>query len=347
MTDRVRDAFRDQARSCRTLGSPFTAALCEVLADGLDPAQGAAAQKVLGWPGNPSSKADSVPLRLCGGLHALVLTGQSPDLAACYAARDPDPTTVLTALSQHAPFLTDWLDQTPQTNEVARAGAIIPAARFAASLYPLPLDALELGASAGLNLNFGRFVLDPGGRGATDGGVTLTPDWQGDLPDQPIAVAQGQGVDLHPLDPVRDGLRLQAYCWADQPDRMARLRAALDLARQYPPQVSAGDAGEWLAAALQHPRTGRLTFVYHTIAAQYFPRATRDACEAALQRAAAAATSDAPLAHFGMEADGAGDGAGLQLRLWDGTLRAWTLGRADFHGRWVRWQPQETEPAGL
>ncbi|MEF9601950.1 DUF2332 family protein [Paracoccus sp. PXZ] len=43
-----------------------------------------------------------------------------------------------------------------------------------------------------------------------------------------------------------------------------------------------------------------------------------------------------------MEADG-GKGAALVLRLWTGgALREWSLGRADFHARWIDWQPKET-----
>ena len=49
-----------------------------------------------------------------------------------------------------------------------------------------------------------------------------------------------------------------------------------------------------------------------------------------------AATDDAPLAWFGMEADG-GRGAGLTLRLWPGD-RTLDAGRCDFHGRWVEWR---------
>ena len=41
-----------------------------------------------------------------------------------------------------------------------------------------------------------------------------------------------------------------------------------------------------------------------------------------------------------MEADGTPGGAALELELWDGQHRRWRLGRADFHGRWIDWQPE-------
>ncbi|MEE2860325.1 MAG: DUF2332 family protein [Pseudomonadota bacterium] len=335
MSSRVREAFRDQARSCRDLGSPLTATLCETLAEGLQPSQGAVAARVLDWPGDPSSRADSVPLRLCGALHALVLTGAAPDLAQAYARRDVSAELLVDTMRSHEAMILDWLESPPQTNEVARSAALIGAGRFLAGLSPLPLRLLELGASAGLNLNFDRYHLGPAPEG-----VSLTPEWGGEMPQGRIRVASRRGVDLNPLDPERDSLWLMAYCWADQDARLARLRAALVLAQADPPPVDRGDAAAWLAAQLLRPVFGALTVVFHTIAAQYFPRETAAACEAALARAAARATPDAPVARLEMEADG-GRGAALRLALWDGDERRWALGRADFHGRWIDWQPRQ------
>ena len=327
----VDQAFAHQAGACAALGSPLTAALCRTLPQGLT--DGPVAARVRNWPGDPSTAADSLPLRLCGALHALVLTGADAPLAAAYAAGAVPADLLARVLDDHADAILSWLDSPPQTNEVARAAALIGAARLLATLNPLPLRLLELGASAGLNLNFDRYHL-----GAEGAGVVLTPDWRGTMPQGAITVASRRGVDLNPLDPERDGLRLMAYCWADQQERLTRLRAALDLARRDPPPVDRGDAGAWLAAQLADPAAGRLTLVYHTVAAQYFPPATRQACHDALERAGRAASAAAPVAHLRMEADG-GEGAALDLTLWDGTRRDWSLGRADFHGRWIDWRP--------
>ncbi|WP_108502223.1 DUF2332 domain-containing protein [Paracoccus indicus] len=329
----VRAAFRDQAQSCRQLGSPLTAALCEAFARLLDTSQGAVAQRILAWPGDPSSRADSVPLRLCGALHALVLTGADTQLAQAYAARDVPDALLIDVLQRHADHILNWLESPPQTNEVGRSAALIAAARFLSERAPRPLHLRELGASAGLNLNFDRYHLGP-----RDHGVALTPDWQGSVPDGQFTIASRRGVDLNPLHPERDGLRLMAYCWADQTARLARLRAALELARTDPPPVDRGDAGAWLGEQLQTPAEGTL-LIFHTVAAQYFPPATTAACATALTTAGAQASPDRAIAHLQMEADG-GEGAGLTLTLWDGRRRDWSLGRADFHGRWVRWSPE-------
>lgn len=349
----VRAAFRAQAEACRALGSPFTAGLCDLLATDLARGQGPVAARVLGWQGDPAGRADSVPLRLCGALHALVLSAADKELGAGYARRNVPAVLLRAALARHAGFVLEWLESPPQTNEVARSAAIIAAARFLSQLSPLPMRVLELGASAGLNLNFPLYHLAPQGApppaacgdvprdilAKAKPQVVLTPHWSGAVPEGAPLVAEARGVDLRPVDARADALRLMAYCWADQEARLARLKAALELARSSPPRVDQSDAAAWLEAALARPEPGRLTLVFHTVAAQYFPAETQVRCEAALQRAGAFADSGAAVAHFAMEADG-GEGAGLSLRLWDGGLRAWDLGRADFHGRWVRWSPR-------
>ncbi len=102
----VRQAFRGQAAACAALGSPLMERLMTGLANRLAPGN-PVTDRVLTWPGDPSSRAASVPLRLAGGLHALVLTGQDPALAAAYAS-DTDPTeAALAAIRQHPDFLLD------------------------------------------------------------------------------------------------------------------------------------------------------------------------------------------------------------------------------------------------
>lgn len=340
----VRHAFRDQAAACRMLGSDFTAEICDTLAKVLQSDQGPVAQQVLGWQGDPSAKADSVPLRLCGGLHGLVLSGLSPALQRAYANREIDPALLIDTIQRHRCFLHEWLQNPPQTNEVARSAAIIAAARFVQQFTTLPMRVLELGSSAGLNLNFHRYSIDIENEyPEVFSGVILRPEWSGEYPRADLSVATVRGSDLNPPDPVKHALRLRSYCWPDQAQRMARLDAALNLAAQHPTPVDQGDAGAWLGEQLNGVSLGQTTFVFHTIAAQYFPQDTLTTCEGALQKAGHIASKNAPLVHFSMESDG-GNGARLTLRLWDGSERAWILGRADFHGRWIEWRPHETAP---
>lgn len=340
----VRASFRQQAEACAALGSPLTARLCRLCADRLD--SGAVADRVLRWPGNPDGKADALALRLMGGLHALVLTGADPALTAAYAGADAlsdDHLWMVLAktMDSHAAPLLAWLDSPPQTNEVRRSAVLIAAGHWLAARYGLPLVLSELGASAGLNLMWDRWQLRVATQrlGPSDAPVVLSPDWRGAVPAVcPPLVLDRAGADLLPLHPVRDRLRLLSYIWADQPDRLARTRAALDLAAAGPPPVTQADAVDWLEHRLARPVPGALHMVFHTVAWQYFPAATRTRGEAVLAGAGARATPGAPLARLAMEADDSGlAGAALTLDLWPDGRRI-DLGRVDFHGRWVDWQ---------
>lgn len=335
----VRDAFRHQAASCESHGSPLMAKLMAGLADRLAPGNPVADQ-VLGWPGDPLPRADSLPLRLAGGLHALVLTGADPGLAAAYADAGGDPTkAALAAIQRHPDVLLNWLKSPPQTNEVRRSAVLIAAAHWLTARVGLPIVLSELGASAGLNLLWDHYGLDLEGRhfGPDIPVFTLSTDWSGPLPpEETPKVLDRRGVDLNPLDPIDDRLRLLAYLWADQPGRIARTRAALDLAAKVRPQIDRDDAANWLETRLQTSHEGVLHLIFHTIAWQYFPSATVARAQAALELAGRSATSSAPLAHLAMEADTVQRGAAVTLTLWPGGAVI-PFGRADFHGRWVDW----------
>ncbi|PTX54723.1 hypothetical protein C8N43_3543 [Litoreibacter ponti] len=337
---RLAEALRDQAVHCEALGSPFMARLLGLLAERLTP-EGAVRERLFAWEGDLSPQGHSVPLRLCGALHALKMRDPDGALAAVYppnsASDDALWAAVDATFKDDEAFLMSFLDSPPQTNEVRRSVAIIPAAMVALSKFNLPLTLSELGASAGLNLNFDRYALSLNGTsfGAPDPALTLAPDWNGPLPPRrEIRVIDRAGVDLNPLTGPDDPARLRAYLWPDQPERLALTDAALDLPT---PDIHRGDAADWLEARLAQPWTG-LHFLFHTIAWQYFPPDVQERCARAIATTGERATRDQPLAWFAMENDNgaAGRGAAMTLRLWPGAL-VFDLGRADFHGRWIDW----------
>lgn len=311
------------------------------------PIEGALAQRLEAWPGDIGPKGASLPLRLASALHALVLNGQSAQLRTAYPPHhtndDPLIKAVRTTLTRHDRFIDNWLTHPPQTNEVARSAGLIPAAMWLQHQYKLPILLSELGASAGLNLGFDRFALNvPGHRFGPDQPVLdLAPDWHGPVPTGLWPhIAERRGVDLNPLDPTKpeDATRLIAYLWPDQPERIARTRAAI---AHHSANVDTGDAIDWLAHRLEPPREGRLHLIYHTIAWQYFPPAQQARGRALLVRAGAQATKQAPLAWLSIEADASDQrGAAIKLHLCPANV-IFDLGRADFHGRWIDWIPPE------
>jgi len=340
MTAGLVAAFGDQAGHCEGLDSPFMARLLHVLAKTW-PTDTALATKCATFTGDIGPLGHSLPLRITSGLHALVLQDKDAELSAVYPPNEAEgatfATTILKALHDHDAFLCDWIDNAPQTNEVRRSAVLIGAAQLLAAHFDMPFQLSELGASAGLNLMFDHFRLQIGDGYGPVSDVTLTPEWRGPMPpDHTITVAERRGVDLNPLNTkdAADALRLQAYLWADQTDRITRTRAAIALQNA---QIDQDDAIAWLQQRLQSPWNARLHLIFHTVAWQYFPEAAQERGRALIEAAGAQATPHAPLAWLSYEADDQSPGAALSLRLWPGDLRI-NLGRADFHGRWVDWQ---------
>lgn len=338
----IRAALRAQAGWCRALAAPFTAMVCDAVAERFDEAT-AFGRRLVRWPGDPF--VDALPMRVTGGLNALVRSGALPDLAALYPPSGaPDPAmladAVAAALAHRA--LAAWLDTPPQTNEVMRSAALYPGLLAIALATGRPLSLRELGASAGLNLRLDGYRYTLGGRdfGPAVAPVMLIPEWDGPPPPGvALRIADRRGVDIAPLD-VRDPAvhaRLLAYVWPDQPARVARLEAALAAAALDPPSLDRADAADW-AEAMIAPVPGLVTVAFHSVAFQYFPPATQTRLAAHLTAMGDRATAEAPFAWLRMEPDdpAAAKSMSLRLRLWpDGDDRL--LARVHPHGARVAW----------
>ena len=340
----VRQTFVQQASACDKLGSPFMGHLCRLLAERLT-ANDPVGEKVLNWPGDPSGQADSVPLRLAGALHALVLSGKDVTLKAAYPPNSFDAdkvwAAVVSAFENHTSFLLKRLDFAPQTNEVRRSAMILPGFLEIVRLTGKPLVLSEVGSSAGLNLNWDLYCYRYGAFSWGDpaAGVSMAPDYEG--PEQlsvSLTVKDRRGCDLNPLDAAdpQQQMRMLAYIWPDQPDRLERTRHAFEIASRYTPAIDRADAVDWLRDRLAVPFEGAAHVIFSTIAWQYLPEAAREKGREIIESAGSRASVEAPLAWLRMEADGQQGSAAVTLQLWpDGERRE--LGRADFHGRWLKW----------
>ncbi len=339
-------AFERQQRACSDLGSPFTARLCALFAEHGLPRSRLRA-RMMAWDRDTTASGDALPVRLCGALHELVLAGQGTSLAEIYPPRHVghDDRRMLAEIGQaigdHDTFLTSRLSSPPQTNEVRRSTAVLAALLHIAARTRMPLQLSEVGASAGLNLLLDRYRHQLGKemRGAADSPVRLAPEWRGPLPpDVDLTIAQRRGCDLSPFDLTsrEDRTRLLSYVWADQTERLERMRTAIDIAVRSPPVVDRADAVEWLALQLAEPTPGRAQVLYHTIAWQYLPEEAKRAGREQIEAAGARATAEAPLFLVAMEDDGQRPGAALHLEAWPDGSRT-ELARVDFHGRWIDW----------
>jgi hypothetical protein len=329
------------ADRCRAMGSPFVATVLETVVRQIDKAP-ISARMVRDWPGDPAAAA--LALRLNGALHALARRGTPQALAQLYRGqhRDFDGAVAL-ALSEHDAFIAEWISHPTQTNEVARAGAIMAALMTASQRWGMPFDLLELGSSCGLNLNLDRYAYGLGGVEAGDprSTVRIEPLWRGPAPPQAaVAIASARGVDLHPLNASddQDRERLLSFAWADQPVRMARLEKALEIARAYPPQVDEDHAPLWLARRLSEPQPeGRCRIVVHTMFLQYLDQRQRQDLATVLETAGHRASTARPLAWISFEWTPDRREVELRLTSWpNGETRV--LAKCHPYGDVVEWQ---------
>lgn len=343
--DAIATAFERQIGWCDGAGSPFTARVLDAaLADWR--AGGALRELLPSWPGDPG--VDVVPLRVAGALHAMALDGSDPALAALYPPRaehfDPQrgPAAVVNALRSQRERVADYLRVAPQTNEIGRSAVLLGGFAEVARRTGLPLATLEIGASAGLNQLWHRFryELDATRWGDATSPVTVRSQWQGALPALPshIEIASQAACDVAPIDLARPeaALRLMSYVWADQRERLDRLRAAITLARAREVRVESADALAWVLRELAKPRPGQATVLYHSMMWQYMPAPTRAALRDAIADAGARATAAAPLAWLSLEPPDAGVVFDLRVTLWPGG-ESRRVATSHPHGREVTW----------
>src|SRR5262249_26783139 len=222
------------------------------------------------------------------------------------------------------PPLAPYLARPPQTNEVGRSAALVGGFLTVAREWRRPLRLLEIGASAGLHLRFDHYRYQSGAVafGDPSAPVRFVDCWEGTPPlDVPCTVVGRDGCDADPVDPTTEAgrLTLVSYVWPDQRERIATLRAALDVAARVPARVERVRAAEWLRRSLGEPTTADVaTVVFHSIVWQYLPDDERRLVQHTIEEAGARATSSAPLAWLRFEPSADARRAELRLACWPG-----------------------------
>jgi hypothetical protein len=135
-----------------------------------------------------------------------------------------------------------------------------------------------------------------------------------------LRVVERRGCDLLPVDPTSpDGrLTLESSVWADQVDRLRRLRGAFEVAAREPATVDAKSVEGWLPQRLAEQRSGVATVVFHSIVDEYLTPSARVALHGSLAETGAAATRDTPLAWVRLEPTPATRGYAVTLTTWPG-----------------------------
>lgn len=265
------------------------------------------------------------------------LAGPQPDLDAFRRFVLGHADQVLATMAAHR----------TQTNEVGRCALLLP---LLAAL-PGPLALVEVGASAGLCLLPDRYAYDYGGTilGDPASPVRLSCQPRGPvpIPAMPPEVVWRRGIDLSPVDlGDPDAVRwLESCVWPDQPHRLARLRAAVQVARRDPPLVLQGDLLDQVGPVVAQAPAGATVVVFHTAVLAYLSPAGR--------RRFAALMAELPAVW--LSAEGSEVVPALTARLGRAPTpdpAAFLVGRgpdrllalADPHGAWLQWLGPPARP---
>lgn len=272
-------------------------------------------------------------MRLLGGVHYLVLSGQVPDAWERFGE----------TLHTHREWLLRFVAEQPvQTNEVQRSWGLLPA--FLSVVDERPVDLVELGPSGGLNLHWDRYAYRFASRrwGPADAPLELSGETIGTPPaelfDRTVTVRSRLGVDRHPVDVTTEegSLLLQSFVWADQTERLERLRRAIEVVRRDPPRLVEGDYVEALPRVLAHRDPTALTLVFHSASLSYLHRDVRESVRAAI----AEEGRSGGLAHVSYEFDESEreswESFGLDVTVFPG-IGPTRLARLDGHGNRLRW----------
>ena len=347
MREKILAHFAEQAMYCDTFGSPFTAQLIKAISADYEQG-GPIASLLANWTTNP--RADALALRLAGYFHHAVLINRDPELAAHYPSSVANWTIddiwplARALLERESNTAAAFIRSAPQTNETRRSIALLAAFLHFAQQWQGEIDLLEIGASAGLNMNWDLYTYKTKSwTWGAEGPVQIDTDWNG--PPPPLAdinVRTRAACDLNPLDISDETQRLQlkSYIWPDQPERLARFDGAVALARETGVHVERADAAPWLAQKLNARAADAATIVYHSVFLQYPPREAREAIVNAITEAGARATSSAPLAWVRLEPEALTDGVEnsprmvIDITTWPGGARR-IIGYTDGHVRAV------------
>jgi hypothetical protein len=288
----------------------------------------------------PARPTWDIPHRVLGAVRWLVLAGEVEDYTG---ASDPWE-AFRSVLDERREWVARFVREQPvQTNEVQRCFALLPLFLTVARAAQRPLDLLELGPSAGLNLLWDRYRYRyrAGTWGAATATLELTGEERAPVPrsllDEHVEVRRRRGVDRRPVDVTdANAVRLLFAFASDDEDVRSRLSRAIELARREPPDLIRGDYLDLLPQLLAERDDSTLTVVFQTHSTIYLPVEQRELLRKHVDDAARAGplawiSAPTPEEHGERQGD-----YPLELALWPRGERR-IVARTDVRGDWLDW----------
>lgn len=343
-TRSIPEGIEWQAEHAEQAGAPGTAKLIRALLAVME-TETATGRRIANWQG--LLLEDAMPLRIVGGLHNLLVSGEDTRLEPIYAGLETDQglidVIVVDLVKTYDHRLLPWFDTPPQTNEAGRSASIMAALLWLSDKTGAKFGLNEIGASAGINTMMERYHFDLGGVevGPAGSPMQIAPEWRGSPPPEAGGeIVSIWGCDRKPVDLTDPAAaeKLKSYVWPEATARMARIDAAVALATQKKPELVRMDAAEWVPLMLEEPQIEGVTRVlFHSIVWQYIPEAGREAITAAMEEAGKAASADKPLAWVMLETNRETFKHELRVKFWPGDGEWHLLAEAHPHGAWVEW----------
>lgn len=236
------------------------------------------------------------------------------------------------------------------TNEVRRCSYLRAGYVEIASRAARPLHMIEIGPSAGLNMNWDRYgyeYIHADGRSLKGGPAsTLIIDsaWRGAVPPpvpaSPPQVAARIGLEMNPVDLSSEADRrwLLALLWPGRTDRIERMRKALAIAEVHVPPIRSGDALVNLPEELGQVMDGTAAVVVHSMVTYQWHEEMRARLETILTEA----SHRRPIYRLFQDTIDRESDPGrhpLRLRTYrNGIMDEVILADAHHHGSWIAWQ---------
>jgi len=232
------------------------------------------------------------------------------------------------------------------TNEVGRSAVLAPGFARVAEETGLALALVEIGPSAGLNLNFDRYAY----RYVDGDGSVLSEHWGPSLvtisshakasppplPARPPVVASRIGLELNPVNLADEADRrwLKALVWPERSERFERLEAALKLGAQYPPPIRAGDALALLPEIIGALADTVAPCIFHSLVTYQFT----DEMRARFDELLLGVSRKRPLWRLSMEMEGLSGRIPLTFARYEaGEKTSRELAECGPHGLWINW----------
>ncbi|MFP9193453.1 DUF2332 domain-containing protein [Natronosalvus vescus] len=299
-----------------------------------------------------ASAGQPEPELLFAAVHSLLLQGRDHPLAQFYPTcnrngsdDDPFPHFREFCVANEDTLRSIIATRRCQTNDVGRSAILLPSFEYVSRIAEHDLLAqIEIGTSAGLNLNWDQYQYEFGeiGQvGKSDSPVTITTEVRGDLrpplsQDLPT-ITHRRGIDLNTLDVTteQDARWLHALIQPNQLHRHDQLTAAIEIAREKQPRLIEGDAVAELPTQLSDAPNKADLIVFSTHVLYQLEKSML----ADLRSLLSNHSTKQPVHRLSIDPDeGLGRPTYRIVTFKEGAVTESQIAQFESYGSWIRWQ---------